>query len=309
MTQNTDKGVYLQYKQIKFRASTLELIDRANRIIDEFRAQGFRLTVRQLHYQFVSRDWLPNTDKTYSRIKDIISNGRLAGLVAWDAIEDRGRSLMGLNTFSGHIQAVAEARRNYRIDLWAGQEWRPEVWVEKQALEGVIGGICNELRVDFYACKGYDSQSMSWEAGQRFAGYVRRGQRPIVFHLGDHDPSGRDMTRDNRERLSMFAGVPVTVQRLALNLDQVDRWNPPDNPTKQTDARAFGYGEYMEENGRSPDTCWELDALSPTVIRELIRDAVSRVRDDAIWDERIKQEVADKELLDETIEMLGGAEK
>jgi hypothetical protein len=306
MTQD-DKGHYRKYQDIRFRADTLELIDKIVELTKQYEAQGYTLTVRQLHYQFVSRGWLPNTEKTYDRLQTTISNGRLAGLISWTAIEDRGRGLKGLRTQNSPAAAVAAARASYRIDLWAGQDWRPEVWVEKQALEGVIGGICNELRVDFYACKGYDSQSMSWEAGQRFADYVRRGQRPIVFHLGDHDPSGRDMTRDNRERLSMFAGVPVMVQRLALNLDQVDRYSPPPNPTKATDARAFGYGQYMEENFRDPQECWELDALDPPVIRQLVSDAVGRVRDEKVWDERLDQEVADKELMDEMIEMMGGA--
>jgi len=301
-----DHGTYRAYVERRFRQSTLDLIGKINEVIAEYEPQGFSLTVRQMHYQFVSRGWLPNSDKTYKSIQGAISDGRLAGLISWTAIEDRGRNLMGLNHVSGPGEAVAQAARNFRLDLWSDQEWRPEVWVEKQALEGVIGSICNELRVDFYACKGYNSQSMQWEAGQRFATRVHRGQRPIVFHLGDHDPSGLDMTRDNRERLALFAGVPVYVQRLALNLDQIDRYDPPPNYAKTTDSRIEDYKAMMDAAGRDHTESWELDALDPRTIRNLIKDAVGRLRDEAKWEARLAQEVADREALEDVIDMMGG---
>ena len=301
-----DNGTYRAYTSPRFRQETLDLIKAINVVVAEYESEGFQLTVRQIHYQFVSRGWLPNSDKTYKRLQATISEGRMAGLISWTAIEDRGRSLMGLGYYASPAQALASARSSYRIDLWSDQEWRPEVWVEKQALEGVIGSICNELRVDFYACKGYNSQSMQWEAGQRFADRVRRGQRPIVFHLGDHDPSGLDMTRDNRDRLSLFAGVPIYVQRLALNLNQIDQYNPPPNYAKLTDSRIGGYQDMMTAEGKDPESSWELDALDPPVIRALIRDAVERIRDPAKWDARLAQEVSDKELMDEMVENLGG---
>jgi hypothetical protein len=313
MAQETEeRGTFRCYIPKKFNASTLELIGKINQIVDDYEAQGFSLTVRQIHYQFVSRDWLPNTASTYNRLQSAINDGRLAGLISWTAIEDRGRALMGLGHYTSPSQAIARARASYRTDLWADQPWRPEVWVEKQALEGVIGSICNELRLDYYACKGYNSQSMAWEAGQRFADYTRKGQRVIVFHLGDHDPSGVDMTRDNQERLSMFTGVPIIVQRLALTLSQIDEYEPPPNYLKEiggrhSDSRAASYMEMMEDVGREDvDSSWELDALDPPVIHDLIRDAVDRIRDAGRWDAALKQEVQDKQLLDEMIDMLGG---
>lgn len=300
------KGTFRCYQPMKFRADRLELIGQINQVVDEYEAKGFSLTVRQIHYQFVSRGWLPNTDATYNKLQSAISDGRLAGLISWTAIEDRGRSLRGLSHQDNPADAVKGAMNSYRIDMWAGQPFRPEVWVEKQALEGVIGQICNRLRVNFYACKGYNSQSMQWEAGMRFANYVRKGQRPIVFHLGDSDPSGWDMTRDNRERLSMFAGVPVMVQRLALNLNQIEEFNPPPNYAKVTDSRIAGYQSMMEDAGMDPSMSWELDALDPEIIQNLISDAITKIRDPEIWDRRLQQEVDDKLQLKTMVEMMGG---
>jgi hypothetical protein len=199
---------------------------------------------------------------------------------------------MGYETFNGPERAIEWLRdKKYRIDLWADQPVRPEVWVEKAALEGVVGTICGELRVDYFACRGYNSQSEQWRAGRRFARYLGKGQRPMVFHLGDHDPSGIDMTRDNRDRLGLFAGYPVQVVRLALNMDQVERYRPPPNPAKTTDAR---FADYQQQFG---DESWELDALPPETIRDLIKDAVLRVRDENLWDAALKQEAEDKIVL------------
>lgn len=293
-----DKGTYLAYVNKKFQQSTLDVINAANKIIKIYENQGLTLTLRQLYYQFVSRGLMPNSLQSYNRLGSIINDGRLAGLISWTAIEDRTRFLRGHETFESPEEAIKQVKEEYKRDLWFNQHYRPEVWIEKDALTGVIEGICDALRVNYFACRGYSSQSEQWRAGQRFARYIQNGQRPIVFHLGDHDPSGIDMTRDNQDRLSMFAGVPIQVIRLALNMEQVDQYAPPDNPAKMTDSRAAAY---VEQFG---DSSWELDALEPSVLRDLIRDSVLRFRDEAKWDEAIKAENEDIRVMDDIIENL-----
>lgn len=289
----------IKYSDKRLSSNTLELIRTAGAIMHEYSEQGLVLTLRQLYYQFVARGKIANNLGSYNRIGNAVSEGRMAGLLPWDGIEDRTRGLRGLRTYRNPGEAVREAKEGYRIDMWAGQPMRPEVWIEKDALAGVIEGICHELRVDFFACRGYNSQSEAWRAGQRFAGYYRDGQRPIVLHLGDHDPSGLDMTRDNRERLQTFCGVPVAVQRLALNMDQVEQYNPPPNPAKVTDSR---FETYQAEFG---DESWELDALDPRTIRDLIRDAVSRVRDEDQWSKALAREADHIDTLDNILEEMG----
>ena len=292
-------GTFICYAPKKFTAEHQEVLAKANHVLEEYAAQGFSLTLRQLYYQFVARGWLPNRQSEYNRLGNIISDGRLAGVISWTAIEDRGRNLMGIDSYESVPEFLNSVKSRFALDLWANQDYRPEVWIEKQALEGVIGGICNRLRVDFYSTKGYNSQSEQRRAGRRFAQYVQRGQRPIVFHLGDHDPSGMDMTRDNRDRLSMFAGAPVTVVRLALNRDQIDKFNPPENPVKFTDSRAEGY---VAEHGYHS---WELDALSPQYIAQVIEENVLRIRDPEKWDEMVEEETNDRMVMDRMIEAFG----
>ncbi len=294
-------GHFRCYRQKDFSKDHLAIIQAANHVIDEYEKKGFALTLRQIYYQFVARGWMPNKQTEYDRLGKIISEARLAGLVSWTAIEDRNRNLMGTRTYDSPAAAVREVRGSYAIDKWDNQPWRPEVWVEKAALEGVVGSMCGRLQVDFFACRGYNSQSEQWRAGQRFADYIRKGQRPIVFHLGDHDPSGLDMTRDNRDRLTMFAGTPIIVQRLALNMPQIEQYGPPPNPAKSTDSR---YREYVEDYGT--ESSWELDALDPVVIHRLIEDAVKQVRDENLWSQMLQREVSEIRVLDEVIEMLPG---
>jgi len=283
----------IKYIDKNFSPDTLALIDKSDAIITEYERQGFALTLRQLFYQHVSRGWIENTTASYNRLGSVISDARLAGLISWTSIEDRGRNLRGLNFEKDPESAIWNASRDYRIDMWKHQTYRPEVWIEKEALVGVIGGICNDMRVNFFACKGYNSQSEQWRAGQRFVSYIHKGQRPIVFHLGDHDPSGLDMTRDNFERLRMFVGHPVPVQRLALNIDQVQAMNLPPNPAKVTDSRFVAYRQ------RFGDESWELDALNPSFIAGLIRKAIDEIIDKDQWDEDLRLETEDKRYLEE----------
>jgi hypothetical protein len=117
-----------------------------------------------------------------------------------------------------------------------------------------------------------------YAAGKRFACYLADGLTPVVLHLGDHDPNGLDMTRDNRDRLRLFAGYDIEVRRLALNLDQVGRYALPPNPAKETDTR---FSAYVENFGTRQ--CWELDALAPNVIADLIRAEILALIDKRKW--------------------------
>lgn len=268
------------FQEINFRANSRIMIMQANEIIDEYQSDGLTLTLRQLYYQFVSRDLLPNNQRSYDNLGRTISNARLAGLVDWDAIEDRTRFLRGRTNWDNPAQMIRNRARNYSIDMWENQDNRVEVWIEKDALLGVIERVCYDNDVDYFACRGYVSQSELYEAGNRIARYRDAGQETVVIHLGDHDPSGIDMTRDNHDRLCMFSEGYVEVRRIALNFDQVQQYNPPPNPAKLTDSRA---ADYIAQHGRSS---WELDALEPRVLQRLIKGTIDEYKDPDAWAER-----------------------
>ncbi len=274
-----------------FRPDSLRIIEQANVIVDEYDAQGFTLTLRQLYYQFVSRDLIPNTQRSYKRLGSIISDARLAGMIDWEQITDRTRNVQAQSHWDDPSSIIASAARSYGIDLWQSQDRRVEVWIEKDALAGVIENVCAEWDVSYLSCRGYVSQSEMWVGAQRFKVYDDAGQRPVVIHLGDHDPSGIDMTRDIQDRLRMLSGTDVEVRRIALSRAQVDQYGCPPNPAKLTDSRA---GDYVEEHGFSS---WELDALSPPTLVELIDTEIDSIVDHGLFEEIRTQQESERETL------------
>jgi len=221
----------------KPHAATLTVVEQANTIVEEYLAQDFRLTLRQLFYQFVARGLLENLFTQYKRLGIIVRNARDGGLIDWDAIEDRTREVNTHAFWNSPSHIISDDAEVYREDLWKGQRYRPEVWIEKDALIGVIEDVCTELRVPYFAHRGNNSQTLQYQAGKRFARYLDQGLIPLVLHLADHDPNGIDMTRDNIERLALYARADIEVRRIALNMDQVRRYNPPPSFVKEGDTR------------------------------------------------------------------------
>lgn len=293
-------AIFRAYRADNIRAATLATIERINEVLAAAEADNVSMSLRQVYYKFVKNNWCRNSDHEYKKIGTALDTGRMNGLIAWNAIVDMNRALYGTNTQAAPEVLLQGLDSKFHLDLWADQMWRPEVWVEKLGMLNVIGDICSNLRVDYFACKGYNSQTEMWKAGRRLSRYVTKGQRPIVFYAGDFDPSGLDMVRDIRERLEVFTGVQVTVVPIALTRDQIDELGPercPPNPAKMTDSRAGDEdtpGSYVYEHGRSS---WEVDALEPTYLRDLIADNVARLRDEDAWGRSLAREVAGKEWL------------
>lgn len=122
----------IKYVARNFSAASKDLIDKANIIIAEYEGQGFKLTLRQLYYQYVSRDFIPNTMKSYKNLGSVINDARLAGLIDWNAIEDRTRQVVTVNHWDNPSDIVSACASQFRIDKWEGQKFRPEVWIEKE---------------------------------------------------------------------------------------------------------------------------------------------------------------------------------
>lgn len=280
------------YVAKEFAGRTLDIIEQANDILDEYAAQGFDLTLRQLYYQFVSRGLLDNVQRQYKRLGSIISSARLAGLVDWSRIVDRTRELKEEPHWRDPEAILEVCAKQFRLDRWLRQPVWPEVWIEKDALMGVIGGVCAHLDVRHFSCRGYTSQSEMWVAARRLCDRAAAGQTPVILHFGDHDPSGIDMTRDIADRMRVF-GLDLEVRRLALNMAQVDEYGPPPNPAKVTDSR---YGGYVLAYG---EESWELDALEPSVLAGLIETAIESLRDDELWEKDESEEEGHKAALRE----------
>jgi hypothetical protein len=295
----------IRYKDISFSADKLEMIHKVTTTVASYKAQGYELTLRQVYYVFVSKDWFPaswadkatgstNNERSYKKLGDLISDARMAGVLDWHAIEDRTREMDGNSHWESPQSILGSCASSYRIDKWEGQYYRPEVWVEKDALEGVVGRACRRLDIPFFSCRGYTSMTAMWNNATRLKGVAERDSVPVILHLGDHDPSGIDMSRDIEDRVRLFMddrGDDLIFKRIALSMAQVEQYGPPENPAKVTDSR---FRKYQSEYG---DSSWELDALEPSVLDALIESEVTKLRTGSTFLAMAAKEKRDRELL------------
>ena len=244
-----------------FQSKTQQIIETANTIIDEYKEDGYDLTLRQLYYQFVARDLFPedrrwtwtgsrwkrdpngtkNAEPNYKWTGTFINNGRLAGLVDWNSIVDRTRTHEENAHWDSPSDILNDSADQYALDTRADQNDYLEVWVEKDALIDVIARACEPLDIGYFSCRGYASQSSMWRAAMRLKRQEQAGKEcTILLHLGDHDPSGIDMSRDIQDRLNMYCS-DVEVKRIALSMEQIEEYNPPPDFAKSTDTRYATY--------------------------------------------------------------------
>lgn len=255
--------------KLRLSKANKEMLERINEILEGYQSEGYVLTLRQLYYQLVSRDIIPNNDKEYSKISNILKKGRMAGIVDWSSIEDRVRRPKKPYYVDDIQDALQDTVRQYRLDRMRTQKRNVEIWIEKDALSNVLYRVTEKYHINLMVNRGYSSVSAMYDA------YQRLNSGDTILYFGDHDPSGMDMIRDVRERLEEF-GLQINVKPIALNMDQIRTFNPPPNPAKISDPRAKWY---IKEFGQ---TSWELDALPP---KELIRLAEEAVLDHIDVDE------------------------
>lgn len=280
-----------------FGPAASEMLGSVCAILDSYAAQGYDLSLRQLYYQLVSRNIVPNTERSYKNVGVLVSDARLAGIIDWDMIRDRGRECLSNPHWENPTEFITSVAPQYRFDLWADQDTYVEVMVEKQALEGVLVPVCRSLDVPFTANKGYCSSSAMYEASKRFVRKIESGKSCYIIYLGDHDPSGIDMSRDVEERMDLFVKTAldmcdaigpnepsaVTMLRAALNMDQIKKLRPPENPAKITDSRSAGY---ISRFGRSS---WELDAIEPKALVRLVTSGITALMDRSKFDANVRR--------------------
>lgn len=297
------------------------MLNRINDILVDYRKQGYVLTLRQAYYQLVSRDVIPNNSKEYAKLSKLLTVGRMAGIVDWASIEDRGRQPKLPWHTSGVAGALETIQDQYRINRQEDQENYVEVCIEKDALSSIFYRVTHKYHVNLLVNKGYSSCSVMYDIYNRIAdAYDNGAKKCTILYFGDHDPSGIDMIRDVNARVSEMlvkgdhrdkvielmehAGdslyeedddtyiadiSPIfKVKQLALNMSQIEQYGPPENPAKVDDPRAKGY---IEKFGHSS---WELDALKPQVLAALCEEGIKREIDMNQFEETVNKEEAQK---------------
>jgi len=278
------KGILkVKYEDDKyFTIEATLLLNKIVEVVNDYERQGIKLSSRQLFYQLVTNNIIPNAEEIYKRVCKFLTDARYGGFVDWDAIEDRGRVPRMPLEFESIKERIKYAVANYRLPRWRDQDFYVELYCEKQALEGILRPIADEFHIYLGANKGYSSASMMYDLAKRLKVKIQEGKRTIVLYVGDHDASGLDMVRDIRDRITEFLeqGDDIVdmenkfddnnfeVIPLALNMEQIRMYNPPPNPAKMTDTRS---GWYVAKYGKSS---WELDSLKPEVLVKIVRSGI-----------------------------------
>lgn len=281
--------------EVNFREQSLKLLALCNTIIDLYMAQGLRLTLRQLYYQLVTRNVITNDERSYKNLGKLVSQGRLAGEIDWEAIEDRLRMPHQVTEWRSPVDIMNAAIQSYTLPRWESQPAYLELWCEKDALAGVLLPITQQYHVTLMVNRGYSSQSAMKEAAERLVNASLDGKSTTILYIGDQDPSGEDMVRDVGDRLNLLTrdAFDIEVVKLAITEDQVAQYNPPTNPAKMSDSRAE---KYIAKFGQFS---YEADALPPDVLAAVVRGAIEAQIDPDLWQQVIDAEEADKRLLEQ----------
>lgn len=280
-----------------------KLLNQIIEIVEDYLEQDITLTNRQLYYQLVSRDIIPNADETYKRICTFLTDARYAGLIDWEAIEDRGRTPEKHSEWDNIKELIRSATYSYRLPRWQDQDYYIELYCEKQAMQSVLKPISDKYHIYFGVNKGYSSASTMYDLAQRIKDKINENKYAVILYLGDHDPSGLDMVRDINDRITEFleagddytdiSGDEFKIIQLALNMKQIEQYNPPPNPAKITDPRAKWY---INKYGNKS---WELDALEPKVLIKIAENGIKQFLDEDKYNYWINREIKEKEALED----------
>lgn len=268
------------------------LIERVNSIINHYREHGnTRLTLRQIFYRLVSLYNYPNTRDAYNRLSRHLTEARDDGCIDEECIVDLSRPEYRFNPehqdaeeyISNRLESMLD---EFDLDRWEGQDKYVEVWIEKEALAGVIAPICKEYRVRLVVCKGYSSYTQKSRAMDRFPAGK---DRIVILYMGDHDPTGmniEEVLKDDLRRLAekKHKDIRLEVKRVAITDEQISRYSIP--PYYLSKQRVQGRDAYISRYGHN---VWELDALDPGVLTDTLKHAIEEHIDMDRWRERSKQ--------------------
>jgi len=223
-------------------------------------------TVRQLYYALTVKGAIEKTETEYQRtVVRLLVDMRERGEIPFESIADNTRWQRKPSSFTGIEHCLNSCAQNYRRNLWATMPVYVEVWVEKDALAGVLLEETKVYDVPLMVAKGYSSLTFIHAAAKAIEA---KGKPAYIYHFGDLDPSGVDAARDIEAKLRRYApGAEIHFERPAVTRAQVEEWNLPTRPTKKTDTRAKKFGS---------DTSVELDAIPADKLRMLVRECIER---------------------------------
>lgn len=248
-------------------------------------------TVRQVFYRASIAGLVDKTEAGYAKVQTDLVKMRRDGSLPYRWLADSTRWQRKPTTYTNVQTALREAARYYRKDLWAEADCYVEVWLEKDALAGVIVPITDAYDVPLMVARGYASLSFLHAAAENID---RLGVPTYIYHLGDFDPSGVNAGEKIEETLRELAPhADIHFERLAVSLEQITELELPTRPTKTTDSRAKGFG----------DISVELDALDPVALRYLVEQAINRHLPTSRYEELRLEEAVERRTITDAINL------
>lgn len=225
---------------------------------------GEPMTVRQVFYQATVRGLVEKAESGYAKVQTDLTIMRRTGELPYRWLADNTRWQRKPDTFDGVEAALRATAAFYRKDLWVDADSYVEIWLEKDALSGVVYPVTDLFDVPLMVARGYASLSFLHSAAE----YINSLSVPaFIYHFGDFDPSGVNAGEKIEETLRELAPeAEINFQRVAVTPEQIDRWNLPTRPTKTTDTRSKNFG----------DVSVELDAIEPNLLRLLVEVTIER---------------------------------
>jgi hypothetical protein len=221
------------------------------------------VTVRQTFYLAVSAGLINKSEKEYKHtVMRLLTEMRREQVLPYGWIADYTRWMRKPHSYNNLDDALQATARLYRRNLWHTQEAYVEIWLEKDALAGVVMDVTAQWDVPLMVTRGYPSLSFLYEAAE----YIRALDKAVhLYYFGDHDPSGHDIPRKVEADLRAFLPPhTLTFTRVAVQPWQIDAWQLPTRPTKQSDSRSKVFvGDSVE-----------VDAIPPSQLRQLVRECI-----------------------------------
>jgi len=248
---------------------SLQFLEHVKEIIGSY---DFALTLRQIYYQLVAKQIIPNETKYYMKLSRLCMIGRDEGILPETAFADRLRQVDKPSSYFDLADFMATVKVAYRKDKWQNQDSYIEVWTEKDALRNVLTQITYRYDVNLMVVRGQVSRTAIYEAYCRYARQVSAGKDCYLYYAGDFDPSGLSIYNSLRERIRNYdiAGEHITFERIALTPEQISDYDLPSDPAKKGDPN---YKRFVSEYG---DNVVELDSLPPEVLKDMVKDCIEQ---------------------------------
>ncbi len=279
-------------KTRRTRQQVEELLHGTLAVLDAEKEYG-PMTIRHCYYKLVELGLLAKTEQEYNNLGYQLRKWRRSGQIPYSAFSDNSRSYYEYTQFDSLEDALITTRDTYRRNLWASQSEYIEIWVEKDAIATIVFRIASQFGVKVFPTHGFNSMTAAYVSAEAFKRAQKAGKNVHVYYFGDYDKAGKDISKSITRNLRKDHHIDIDFQRVAINDDQVEKYNLPTRPPKDRDIKC-GFV-----------SCVEIDALPMKPFTELIESSIIQHIDGRAWERQMEIESQERALMSHLVRDLG----